>query len=702
MQPQSRRDVISLPGELLYPNVFSPIALGPVTAPNRVYMAPHGIALDAPTPGYASREPSVDRVHYFAERAAGGVGTIFHSTQVAPFAGQANLSENPGLAESIPSYARVADAVHEHNAKLMAEIWYVAWSPKRWEALGPEAPALAPSATQQYGLPSTRRKMGREEILGFIRANATATRNLRSAGYDGVELHVSHGALFEYFLSPYFNHRSDEYGGSFEGRLRLLIETLEVMRMEAAGDMAIGIRLTVDEMLPGGYDAEDTKQILGSLAHLIDFVDLDISVEPEQGHLMATNFFEPPLHNASRVAAVTSAVDLNVPILCTPGRVTSVAEAEKLLAAGVVDMVGSARGLIAEPAMINNARWGREHEGRKCIAVNACVDPLGTGWGCAINAAAGKEERWGARTLATPAPRAMRVTVVGGGPAGLEAARVATLRGHSVALIEHRDQVGGGLDLWSRLPGREAVGAHCRWLEQRCRDLGVDISTGRFGDRATVLETNPDVVIIATGSRYNQRGECGMSPFAIPGWDRDFVCGPEVIIRREKEVSGRVVVIDEEGYHAGAGVAEMAAALGAHVQLVTRKPAAGAHLGLATAYVAERLNRAGVGVSTGSFISRIGDHSVTLVAKDEERTIDNVEHVILVTMRDAVDDLYEVLNGHAPYVYLIGDALAPRGLREATYEGHRFARVVGEDSMPTSVLEALFQPTSGVRPAASP
>jgi 2,4-dienoyl-CoA reductase-like NADH-dependent reductase (Old Yellow Enzyme family)/NADPH-dependent 2,4-dienoyl-CoA reductase/sulfur reductase-like enzyme len=689
-----------------YPQVFRPLRLGPVEVPNRIYMSPHGIPLEAATPGYgAHHEPAAERVYYFRERAAGGVGTIFHSTHVAPFAGQVSgwpAAESPGLPESIPSYAKVAHAVHAEGAKIMAEIWYVNYAQKRWEVLGPEAPAFAPSPLQQPRLPSTRRQMTKAEIRAFVDAHATATRHLRQAGYDGVELHASHGALIEYFLSPYFNKREDEYGGSLDNRMRLLWETLEAVRGAAADELAVGLRINADELLPGGVDAAGTREILEQLARsgLVDFVDIDISVEPEQGHLMSTTMFEAKLHNVERVTSVRSAA-LPLPVLATPGRLTSIADAERLIASGVSDMVGAVRGLIADPELVRKAREGRERESRICVAINTCVDPLSVGWGCAINAAAAREERWGVRTL-TAAPRRMRLVVVGAGPAGLEAARVAAARGHEVTVLERMSWIGGGVARWSRLPGREGMSSLPTYFDGQLTDLGVDVRTGVDADAQAVLELEPEVVIIATGSQYERTGTSGFVPQPVPGWERDHVVTPERLIDGDVAMAGKVVVLDEEGYHTGSGVAELAAQAGAEVEFVTRHAVAGANLGVAIPYIGRRLATVGVTVRPATYVREIGDRSVTLyhVAGGDDWIVDNVDMVVLATMRSAIDRLAEALSGSVRYVYVVGDALAPRSLREATYEGHRFARVIGEQQMPNSVTEELFAPIPEMRRAA--
>jgi 2,4-dienoyl-CoA reductase-like NADH-dependent reductase (Old Yellow Enzyme family) len=681
------------PGSERYPHVFQPLDLGPVTVPNRIYMSPHGIPLQAPVPGLEGYSlPSQNRAAYFGERARGGVGLIVHSTLCAPFAAQDNISE-AATKEAIPAYAAVADAVHEHGAKIMAEIWYVNWLPKRWEQLGPEAPGLAPSATQNLLSPTTRREMTKYEIQRVQEGFVEATVNLREAGYDGVQLHMSHGAIGEYFLSPYHNQRTDEYGGSLENRMRFMVETLRAMRDALGPDLALSIRQNSDQLLQGGYGEDDVKQVVGILVDqgLLDFVDLDISVEPEQLHLMTTGMFDPVMHNAERVGRISAAIE-GIPVIATPGRVTTVVQAERLIAGGTADMIGMVRGLIAEPFMVKNALEGKERESKRCIAVNACVDMFGVGWGCAVNPSAAREERWG-NALTAPAPTKQKVVVVGGGPAGLEAARIAALRGHTVTLLERGSALGGGVALWAALPGREVMGGLPTYFRDQLPALGVDVRLDTTADADTVLALEPDAVVIATGSRYRRDGSNAAAPRPLPGHDGANVHGPEEIIRGDVKLSGKVVVIDDEGYHTASGVAELLAAGGAQVELVSRRGTAGASLGLAIGYVVGRLLAAGVVLHDGFMATSVADGKVELfhALRQQPVTIEGVDHVVLATMREAVFDLQEPLEGQVPYVYLVGDALAPRNLRVATYEGHRFGRAIGEPDAPKTTSEELFR-----------
>ncbi|WP_157221085.1 oxidoreductase [Flavisphingomonas formosensis] len=302
------------PGRTLYPHVFAPISLGPVEIRNRIYMPPHGVPLEVGVPGYGPNGmPAAELAYYYAERAAGGVGLIFHSMLVAPFAAWLGTpSSSPILPQALPSYARVAEAVHASGGAIMGQIWYHPGLTHLWEQGGPQAPQLSPSATQSFNMPSTRYALRAEDLHHIVDVHRDAARNLLVCGYDGVELHVSHGMLLEAFLSPYFNRRTDDYGGSLANRSRLILEVLEAVKEVTQGGLATGMRFTIDQMLPGGWSEEGGQEILHYLSRtgLLDFIDLDIAVEPEQHHLAIPPFSRAgcTMPNAWRVHAKPAAM----------------------------------------------------------------------------------------------------------------------------------------------------------------------------------------------------------------------------------------------------------------------------------------------------------------------------------------------------------------------------------------------------------
>lgn|GEM_PF-3415 len=682
----------SLKGAARYPKVFSPIKIGPVSISNRFYLPPHGIPLITAGPGGTS-VPSERFAQYYGERARGGVGLLVHSLSLPPLSRNLASAAHPG---SVPAFARVAEVVHEAGSKIFAQLHYSSLTGGNWASLSPSLPIYGASAVQRMEHFGTLREMTRREIKYFVAAYGKSARHLRMAGYDGIEVHAAHGVLIEHFLSPYFNQRTDEYGGSLENRMRLLIEVLETVRAEGGDKMAYGIRLNCDEMLPKGLDQDDFREILSTLVQrgLIDFADLDIAVEPQQAPLMTAPMFVPPLHISSFVKYVREAARPIV-VMSALGRVTTLAQAESAIAEGTVDLVGGARALIAEPELVKNSFEGQERRNRTCLACNYCVSTTvyEGGFGCVINPAAGREYRWGLQQQRAASTRE-KVVVVGGGPAGLEAARVAASRGHSVVLFEKRAALGGQLNLWGQLPEQAGYLETPRWYAERLQELGVEVRIATEATAVAVLAEHPDTVMLASGSQFDRKGETCLNTAEIPGWDQPFVYTPEDILERGLRPAGRVVVLDEEGINTGPGVAELLAAAGAEVTIVTRQFHLGPHLvyDMHLPFLLPRLANLGVKILTTSHIKEIGERELTVfdILTNSESRIDGVDAVVLAGMRKPVDGLARELEGKVAHLLVVGDALAPRSFAAATHEGQQFARGIGEAGAPSDMAEAIF------------
>jgi 2,4-dienoyl-CoA reductase-like NADH-dependent reductase (Old Yellow Enzyme family) len=677
-----------------YPHAFTPIRIGPVEVRNRVFMPAHGIPLIVGGPR-GTKVPSDDYAHYFAERAAGGVGLLFHSMISGAGAFNSPLQE-----ESIPSFRAVAEAVHRHGAKIFAHIWPQPGG--AWEPLSPFRPVMGASPFPRFERYDSRHGLASAVMPRLIDQFARCAANLAAAGYDGFEVHTSHGLMLEQFLSPYFNHRTDAYGGDFEGRLRTLTEILRVVRAAMGPDRAVGVRMTCDEKLPGGITQADARDVLTALMDrgLIDFAGLDAAVGPQRDAIRPA--FIPPMHERPYIEGVGPVIKGRIANLAGIGRVTTMAQVEQLLAEGVADMIGLARGLIAEPALVKNALEGREDRSRACVAGNACSAnrALFGGWSCVINPVAGKERLWGQAVGRTPA-RPGNVVVVGGGPAGLEAARVAALQGHRVVLMERAAALGGQLLDWGKLPDREHMLGTVDWYRGRLSELGVEARLARQADVTAILAEQPDAVIVASGGQYCPDGASGFQPFAIPGWRAEFVLTPERVLNGVRP-QGRVLVLDEEGLHTGVGIAELLARDGAQVELVTSQAQIAVNLVATTEaeIIIGRLKRLGVRLTTEAYVREIvGDEAVVYDIHTEQEERRQVDAVVLATRRRSVGGLEAELAGKVAQVFLIGDALSPRSLGEATYEGHRFARLIGAEGAARSTDEALLEdPSASVFP----
>lgn len=673
-----------------YPNVFSPIALGPVTVPNRYFFAPHGSALSAGT------KPSDDLVAYSVERVKdGGCGLVIVAL-VAHERGRTR-QPSPHPDENIAAFARMADAIHAAGGRIFGQIFYWWGGAGWWQPLSPPAPPLGPSNRQfAYGRrTSTTRAMTVGEIAGMHEAVRRSAANLRRAGFDGVMLHGSHAGLIEQFLSPYYNVRDDGYGGSFDNRLRFAVESLEAARDGGGADFAIGMRFNCDEGVAGGYGIADARRAVAGLTGrgLLDFLDLDLGMEPQQFHHGMPTGFSEKFPYRSAVQEVRGAAGA-VPVLSVLGRITRMAEAEEAIAAGTIDMAGSARQLIAEPQFVRLAREGREEEGRICIACNWCTAAGSDGaQGCTINPASYRERLWGVDKF-EPAPQARRVVVVGGGPGGMEAARVAARRGHRVTLFEARNAAGGALADWAALPGRGHYGEAIQWWAAELARLGIDCRFGIRVDAEQVLAEAPDAVIVATGARYRKGGESISHERPIAGHDRTFVHTPEALLSGSAVPSGRVLVVDGEGYHTGSGLAEMLALGGAQVTLVSAEMSpVSARLADAweERFLLARMKQSGVKIAAGTWVDSIEADSVVLrdVHTGAIRR-EPIDAVVLATAREPVDGLARALEGRVPQLFTIGDALAPRMWAAATYEGQMFARLIGELGAAADFAAAWF------------
>ena len=675
-----------------YPGVFSPVRLGPVELPNRFFFAPHGSALSAGT------KPADDLVAYSAERVRGG-GCGLVVVALAMHERGRTRQPSPHDPANIAAFTVLVDAIHDAGGKIFGEPFYHWIGAGYWQPLSPPAPALAPSVRQfgHAGRAHSTRAMTRDEIARMVDATRETARNMAAAGFDGIMLHVSHAALLQQFLSPWFNERDDEYGGSLENRMRFLVESLTACREGAGPNFAVGLRLNCDEQLPGGYGPDTASEVVSRLVRLglIDYIDLDVGLEPQQfRHGMPTGF-ERAQYYRPWVEQVRSAAG-DVPVLSVLGNITSMEDAEAALQAGVCDVVGAARQLIAEPDFVQNARGGLESQSRTCIACNWCTAAGGEGaQGCAINPASYRDRIWGRHSY-TPTDEPRRVVVVGGGPGGMEAARVAAMHGHTVTLFEARERLGGALALWAGLPGREHYGAAVDWWSREMARLEIDVRLGQRAEAETVLALKPDAVLVATGARYSEGGRSITCDGDIPGWDGPMVLRPEDILLGGRIPGGDVWILDAEGYHTGSGIAELLVGHGARVRLVTAgySPVSTRNTdNWEEPDIVRRLKLAGVIHVPSTWVRAIAEDSVRLydIHTGEERE-ERADAVILATGRVPQDSLARELEGKVAQLFTIGDALAARMLAAATFEGQKFARAIGESGAPADIAEAWFAP----------
>jgi thioredoxin reductase len=495
-----------------------------------------------------------------------------------------------------------------------------------------------------------------------------------AGGFDGIELQLGHSSLIRQFLSPATNLREDAYGGSFENRLRFALEVIEAVRRTVGPTFTLGIRLNADEMHPrGGLTHDDAKQIAIRLEETgqIDFIDISLGTFHHL-FLVEGSMHTPLAYTLPLSGGIRSVV--KVPVYAT-NRINDPRLAEKVLEAGQGDMVNMVRALIADPELPNKARQGREEDIRQCIACNqGCIGRIAYGRtiGCLQSAAAGYERTLGRDTL-IPCVIPKKVVVVGAGPAGLEAARVACLRRHEVVLFEKNQEMGGQNLLAARAAGRQEIQGVSRWLSGQVAKLDIDLRLGVEATVDSVLDERPDAVVVATGSTPKDKpfpGDYG-PPSVVTTWQ---------ILTGEVEAGQKVVLIDLIGHHQGTGTAEFLADRGKSVHVITPALFPGSALGpLQDLYLTRRrLALKGVTCTPDIAVLEIQGTLVKGLNVYSNELIDfqGFETVVLAAGNTANEDLYYSLKGRVPELYRIGDCLAPRLTDMAIADGHRVGRAL--------------------------
>jgi len=448
-----------------YEKLFEKARIGNLELKNRIAMAPMGTSLES-----VWGEITDDSIAWYVARARGGAGLIFTggifaATTVDPL-------RNPLLCPRIDDdcfrtgLARLSEAVHEAGAKIAAQLvlgcgLQAAGGP--WE-VGRQAREEVVAVSSSPSISPTTKRMARElavaEIRKMVELFAQGVVRARDTGYDLVEINSHGGHLIPQFMSPYYNKRTDEYGGSFERRLRFLIELVEAGRQAAGPLFPITVKYSIDEYVDGGLHVEDSKKIALMLEKAgVSGITVSAGTHGGKVPTVAPAYFPEgymiPLGEALKSVA-------RVPVLL-PGRLGNPDLAEKVLQEGKADIISLGRPLIADPDWPNKVFQGRASEIRRCIACNECIkgvfskSPL---LRCTVNAVAGRERRFEALVAA---PTARRVIVVGAGPAGMEAARVAALRGHDVTLRDGGGHLGGQIAMGSVPPHKEVL----RWIVDR-------------------------------------------------------------------------------------------------------------------------------------------------------------------------------------------------------------------------------------------
>ncbi|HEY8308735.1 MAG TPA: FAD-dependent oxidoreductase [Lapillicoccus sp.] len=647
-----------------YPHLFEPITVGTMRLRNRVMLPPHASAIGNI---YGTDEDAERNIAYFEERVrddgvawVASLSTHLRNTVIPGFdptgvgAATTGFFRLPFFVERVQAFS---DALHGHGATVSVQMVHQGGMPH-----GASAVMSAPVINLMPHV------MDQDDIDAFVREYAASARLSLEGRADGVEVHLNHDDIHEWFLSPFTNQRTDRYGGSLENRTRFAVETLQAIRDEVGSALTVGVRLNIREEVPGGYDVAGGVEIAQYLEStgLIDYVHGVVGSPWGNPSYIQPTYFDPAQW-AALAGELTAA--LSIPVVHT-GRINGPDAAERVLAAGHADIVGIARAHIAEGRILQKAREGRVTEIRPCVGGNECISRRyveGLGFACAVNPRTSHEVEgpWpavsGARSL----------LVVGGGPAGMELAALTRESGFDVTLWEAADELGGQLRYAAMAPRHEMYAAYLDWQRRRLRDLGVDVKLGHRATADEAASLGADVVAVATGAtpRVPQ----------VPGADGPSVVDVRAVLAGHARVGARVLVVAQDDHVAPLSVADLLSGQGHEVVLTYATAGPAPLLGrYIVGGILGRLDAQGVRMRFMEEVVAIRGSSVVVrnVYSLREETVGGFDSVVLACGSVSDSALYDELKPRLGSVHVLGDAYAPRRLVFATKQAYALAELL--------------------------
>jgi 2,4-dienoyl-CoA reductase-like NADH-dependent reductase (Old Yellow Enzyme family)/thioredoxin reductase len=641
--------------------VLTPIEIGGVRIKNRVFLPGH-------TTNFGINNLPTDRnAAYLSARAAGGTGLIItEAIRVHPTSAGRSSTLGSSDDSCIPSFRKLTDAVHGNGAAIFAQIMHAG---RQANGDATHTSAWSASAIPWTKGGQTPHVMSQADIATMVSAFGNSALRMKSAGFDGLEVHLGHGHLIQQFLSPASNFREDKYGGSLENRMRFAVEVLSEIFTRVPG-MAVGVRFSADEFLPNGLDPQQMLEIVAELDELFDLSFIHVSHSAYQGSFtIATQIADMSFPHAPYRSHASLFKDAfpKIPLLAVC-RLDTVSQASELIDSGEADMVGLARPQIADPEIVNKFVSDKNHEVRSCIACNQeCIGRVEKNLpiSCVINPEVGAEKKWIEIRKAKQAKKS--ILIVGGGPAGMSAALSSHEAGHSVTLVESGAQLGGQVLLASTLAKRDRFGLLVSELSERVLQTNIELKLNTNVSDPSEFLKDYDTIIVATGANFVARDFGNGIPVITA------VTAIKELANKKSQTDEEIIIVDEQGTWIAASIAEQLAANGYKIHLVS--PTASLFSQITTyskLALIPRLKSLGVSMYLASEVTLEGKNCViTNTLNGEQTQILEAVTVIDCGPRIANDDLYQQAPlGQSGRIHVIGDALSPRTVAEATFEGH--------------------------------
>lgn len=652
-----------------YSNVFEPIKIGNVLVKNRIEFPP-AIPCLATADGYVTRE----LIEFEKSLARGGAGIVNIGDTAIDFdyASDHEAQINLGTDKVIPGLSTLVESIHRYGAKASVELNHGGrfTAPQRLNGKKPIGPSPISSNSEEMfaGLEGRRKvqiqEMDHDMIEEVISHYTDAVFRCMQAGFEMVMLHGGHGHLLAQFLSPYSNKRTDGYGGSLENRAKFAMEVLTAIRRKVGNGVALEYRISLTEHMPGGMEEEETLEFIKMIEDKIDLVNVSVGLLTDPitiPHMIQPTYFPHAynVHCAERVKKV-----VRIPVV-TVGSISDLETADRIIAEGKADIVAMARAQIADPDIHNKSRLGRLDEVRPCVRCNSCTHRISHFYPirCAVNPVVGREVEFG---NIRPAEEKKKVVIVGGGPAGMEAAIVASSRGHQVTLYEKEDKLGGTLSMAAALPFKADMKRYLDWLIMTTGRHSVEVRLSAEATADSIRSAQPDVLILAVGAEPQDPD--------IPGVKKSSVVSAGAVVIGEAKIGETVVV-------AGGGMTGCETAL--HLAQQGKKVTIIDMLGQSEiAQDIPILNRLGlmgllqmngVEIKTEVKLEAVTDQGAMVIDKQWQRHEIAADTVVIAFGYKARSETVKMLQGLVPETYVIGDCSSPRNLMAAIHDAFNIA-----------------------------